>query len=85
MLSLYHSYVSYNPVIKVFLNKLCAGHKPVHTWFLKLLLCRSVCACACVCDCVCDCVCECIYVYAYVTAPILFISSGVMWRDMDFI
>ena len=46
--------ISCNPVIKVILNKLCAGHKPVHTWFL---LCRKLCVCVCVCTYLSVCVC----------------------------
>ena len=59
-------------VVVTFLNQVCAGHRPAHTWFLKIVSVQtSVCVCVCVC---CVCVCP---------SPRLLIISGVMWHDMD--
>ena len=41
------------PQLPIFLNKMCASCRLVHTWFLKNRFCAEVCMHACVCVCVC--------------------------------
>ena len=56
-----------------FLNQACAGRKPAHAWFLKIVSVQmSVCVCVCVFACACVC------------PPLrLLITGGVMWHDMN--
>ena len=53
-------------LISLFLNQASAGHRPVHTWFLKIVSVRMS-ACVCVCMCVCVCLRACLRVC--VSAP----------------
>ena len=55
-----------------FLNQVCAGHRLVHTWFLKLFLWKCLYAYVFVSLCV--------SVY-----PQAIIASGMMWYDVDYI
>ena len=56
-----------------FLNQARAGHRPAHTWFLKIAsVWMSVCVCVCVCLCVCP--------------PLrLVITSGIIWTSYDWL
>ena len=56
----------------VFLNQAHAGHRPVHTWFLKNDAVRIVGMHVCVCVFVCPC-------------PRLLMTSGMIWTSYDWL
>ena len=51
------------------LNLVRAGHRPAYAWFLEIVSMQTS-------------VCVCMFVFVC-PPPRLFITSGVMWRDMD--
>ena len=59
----------------IFLNHARTGHRPAHTWFLKIVSVRIVSMRSRVCACVCVCVCVCVHAQGY----------GMMWHDMNLI
>ena len=54
------------------LNQVCTGHRPVHTWFLKIDPVRIISMCVCVCLRVCVC-----------PPSRLLITSGMMQHDIN--